>query len=292
VCHIEGVPDITSGRETMATTIAICNQKGGVGKTTSTVHLAAALSEMDKVVLLIDADGQANATTYALGEEGADRADEEDSITTNEILTDEAASIANAIEYSDKLKCYVVPAARRLDWSFLALLNKGIEAILEGSVLKRKIHDFEKTLEDRSGLTLDYVLIDTPPSVSWPFLDGIGASEWVILPVEAEKLSVEGVKSFLGTLIQAREQLGVQSKLMGVLPTKVDGRRRSATPAMLDSLRATFGDDLVPEEAMIPISSRLSSNVLEETMVRSSNKAWVAYQNLATWVTKKAETGT
>jgi chromosome partitioning protein len=221
---------------TRTRTIAIVNQKGGVGKTTTAVNLGASLSILGSKVLLIDIDPQGN-TTSGLG------------IDKRSIATDiyavllEDAPLASAIVSSGVSKLDLVPAT-------LALAGAEIELV---SALSRETR-LRRALVPVAA-AYDYILIDCPPSLGLLTLNALTAAAEVLIPVQAEYYALEGLSQLTTIVGRVREALNPDLRISGVLVTMYDGRTRLASD-VLDEVHAFFPSQVF--KTQIPRNIRLS----------------------------------
>lgn len=188
----------------MATVISVTNQKGGVGKTTSAVNIAYYLAKQGKKTLLIDFDPQGNATSGL----GFNKQDLEgtmsDVMLENKLLVD-------IILPANHKNLFVAPAT-----SYLANTEAELaQANRRFTRLKNAI----STLPD-----YDFIVIDSPPSLSLLTVNGLIAAQYVLLPVQAEFYALEGLGQLLETMKLVRKSMNPTLDLLGVLPTMVDGR--------------------------------------------------------------------
>lgn len=203
-------------------TVALINNKGGVGKTTTAIHLAEGASRRGKDVLLVDLDAQASAS-LALG---CERDDLEPSIGT--VLYEE------------------VPArevVRKASGAEVDLLT-GSESLKNADVRLSGEYGRERLLEDSlKPIEKDYDLIflDCPPSLSLLPVNAVVASDWFIVPVEPHYLALEGIGSLLDTIDSIRKGIGTAAELLGVVVTRADFRAK-ATHQIIDLLREEHGD--------------------------------------------------
>ena len=221
---------------TRTRTIAIVNQKGGVGKTTTAVNLGASLSILGSKVLLIDIDPQGN-TTSGLGIDKRSIATDIYAV----LLAD--APLATAIVSSGVPDLDLVPAT-------LALAGAEIELV---SALSRETR-LRRALAPVAG-AYDYILIDCPPSLGLLTLNALTAAAEVLIPVQAEYYALEGLSQLTTIVGRVREALNPDLRISGVLVTMYDGRTRLATD-VLDEVHAFFPSQVF--KTQIPRNIRLS----------------------------------
>lgn len=194
----------------MTRVIAICNQKGGVGKTISAVNIAAYLAALGKKVLLIDFDPQANAGSGL----GINPKEVQDSIYHG-ILG--YANSSDLIKTIPVLDLHVIPANEHLSGALMELVNMPEREYY----LRRFINDLRSNY--------DYILIDLPPSLSLLTINGLVASQEILIPIQAEYYSLEGLGQLLGTIDLINNNLnlpGGKIKIAGGLITMYDKRER------------------------------------------------------------------
>lgn len=190
----------------MPTVIAVTNQKGGVGKTTSAINIAFYLAKAGKKTLLIDFDPQGNATSGL----GIDKSTLETGTMTDVML--EQKTLQEVILDTKHSNLFVAPATPHL---------ANTEAEL-GSVSRR--FSRLKNAISTTGEVYDYVVIDSPPSLSLLTVNGLIAAKYVLLPVQAEFYALEGLGQLLETMKLVRKNMNPTLDLVGVLPTMVDSR--------------------------------------------------------------------
>lgn len=186
----------------MARVIAICNQKGGVGKTTTAVNLGTYLAALGRKTLLIDFDPQANASSalgYAVGD---------GKTIYHGILGQAEARIL--IRPTMILNCHFIPAANHLSGALVELV----------SLPEREY--FLKKFIDTVREAYDYILIDLPPSLSLLILNGLLAADEILIPVQAEYYSLEGLSQLLSTLELVKANLNHNLRVTGALITMYD----------------------------------------------------------------------
>lgn len=185
--------------------LAICNQKGGVGKTTTAINLAASLAHFKKKVLIIDTDPQANATSGL----GIDKNEVEYSIYN--VLVDEV-DINLAVKNTVYENLDIVPSS-------IALAGAEVELV---SAISREQRMRNALLELKN--KYDYIIIDCPPSLGLITLNSLTAAEGVIIPVQTEYYALEGLSQLMNTFNIVRKHLNSKLDIFGVLLTMTDSR--------------------------------------------------------------------
>lgn len=192
----------------MATTIAITNQKGGVGKTTTCVNLAASLAALEQRVLLIDLDPQGNATMGS----GVNKQDL--TATINEVLLDSCAIgeliTPTAAGYA------IVPSNSDLTVAEISLLE-----------LADREHRLQKILHPLRA-DYDFIFLDCPPSLNMLTVNALVAADAVLIPMQCEYYALEGLSSLLDTIHNVQQQVNPKLKIAGLLRTLFDGRNSLA----------------------------------------------------------------
>ncbi|MFY7982625.1 MAG: ParA family protein [Limnohabitans sp.] len=220
----------------MAKIICIANQKGGVGKTTTTVNLAAGLAKIGQRVLLIDLDPQGNATMGS----GIDKRELE--LSVYDVLL-ESASIQEAVVKADKCGYDVLSANRELAGAEIELVQLGHRDQRLKNALVATDADY------------DFVLIDCPPSLSMLTLNGLCSAHGVIVPMQCEYFALEGLTDLVNTIKQVHANLNKQLKILGLLRVMFDPRI-TLQVQVSDQLKAHFGNKVF--DTVIPRNVRLA----------------------------------
>jgi len=220
----------------MSRIFCIANQKGGVGKTTTTVNLAAGLAQIGRRVLLVDLDPQGNATMGS----GVDK--RALPLTVYDVLL-ESASVAEAAQRSKSGGYHVLGANRELAGAEVELV--GLERRNE------RLRDALKLVADE----YDFVLIDCPPSLSLLTLNGLCSAHGVIVPMQCEYFALEGVSDLVNTIRQVHANLNRDLELIGLLRVMYDPRI-TLQAHVSEQLKAHFGDKVF--NTVIPRNVRLA----------------------------------
>ena len=251
--------------------IAITNQKGGVGKTTTTINLGAGLAETGKRVLLIDLDPQGNAST-GLGVSADDR-----EMSTYDLLLEEA-SVLDVIKETTIDNLLISPATTDLSSADIELVSN-----------EKRSHLLRDALRDvaLSSLNLDYILIDCPPSLNLLTVNALVAADSVLIPLQSEFFALEGLSQLLLTVREVRQAANPDLRIEGVVLTMYDSRNNLSRQVEADA-RENLGELVF--KTMIPRNVRVSeapSFALPVLMYDPTSKGSRAYRNLAAELIKR-----
>lgn len=260
----------------MSEIISIANQKGGVGKTTTAVNLAASLADNGKKVLLIDADPQSNATTSL----GFSRSDYEFNIY--HVLLG-IKRLQEVILKTEIKNLYLAPSNIGLvgiDKEFYDTRKKNRELILKNKIAE---------LKDK----YDYIIIDSPPALGPITINALSASDSVIIPIQCEFFALEGLAQLLNTVSLLKKTINPKLKIKGFLPTMYS-TQNNLSRQVLDDLSHHFKDKLfhlkksdecivVPRNIKIAESPSFGQPV---TSYASNSRGSIAYKDLASVIIK------
>ncbi|WP_417605647.1 ParA family protein [Primorskyibacter flagellatus] len=245
--------------------IAVANQKGGVGKTTTTINLGAALAELGCRVLVVDLDPQGNAST-GLGIEPEDR-----DLTTYELLLDDTELHA-VVQKTSVERLMIIPATVDLSSADIELIaNEKRSYLLHDALRQAAMDDF----------ALDFILIDCPPSLNLLTVNAMVASHSVLVPLQSEFFALEGLSQLMLTIREVRQTANPHLRIEGVVMTMYDARNNLSQQVESDA-RDNLGELVF--NAVIPRNVRVSeapSYALPVLQYDGSSKGAVAYRELA-----------
>ncbi|HEY1835788.1 MAG TPA: ParA family protein [Candidatus Saccharimonadales bacterium] len=246
--------------------IAVTNQKGGVGKTTTAISLAAQLATVERPALLIDLDPQGNATSgFGLPKDGL--------ITSYEVLC-ENTPLADAVRETHVPGLFVLPANANLAGAEVELVNE-----------QRREFKLAQALAPAS---YEYIIIDCPPSLGLLTVNALTAAHAVFIPVQAEYYALEGLGQLLRTVQRVREGLNPSLELLGVVLTMYD-KRTSLSEQVMQELKNHFGDKLcktvIPRNVRLAEAPSFGKTIFEHDRWSRGARA---YKQLAKEVAKRA----
>lgn len=252
----------------MAKVISLVNQKGGVGKTTTSINLAAALGKEGKKTLLIDLDSQGNASTGLGYINGKFKHD------IYEVLTGEC-EIKDAIIKTKFKNLSLIPSTINLAGLQLEFVKKMMEdkEFKQNEQLKNAI----EIIKDK----YDYIIIDCQPSLGIVTLNALVASNSIIIPVQCEFYALEGITQLLNTVIMVQSSMNPDLRIEGVLLTMLDGRTNIGLD-VIEEVRKYFKDKVF--NTIIPRLVRLAEAPSHGKPISDydpTSRATLAYQNLA-----------
>lgn len=249
--------------------IAVANQKGGVGKTTTSVNLAGELAGKGQKVLLIDCDPQGNATTsLGVSKRGL-------SASTYEVIMG-IVPLKEAVRSTGRAGYDIVPATENLAGAMIELAD-----------VERREWQLADALKKVEGY--DWVLLDCPPSLGLLTLNALCAARHVLIPLQCEYLALEGLAQLKGTIDRVRDHLNPRLGIIGVVMTMYDGRTNLAQQ-VVEEVRRYFPQRIF--NTLIPRSVRVSEAPSYGQMIGeydSTSRAAAAYTNLAEEVLHRSQ---
>jgi chromosome partitioning protein len=265
----------------MTRIIAVANQKGGVGKTTTAVNLAASLCAMKRRVLLVDLDPQGNATTGS----GLDKRAQD--ATVYQVLLGER-KIADVRVPSPTAGFDVVPANRDLAGAEIELVDLPERETRLKDALAEALSQMKSAI-DEVAPDYDFILLDCPPSLSLLTLNGLCAAHSVLIPMQCEYYALEGLSDLVQTLKKVRAHLNPELTIEGLLRTMYDPRNTLALNVTAE-LERHFGDKLF--RTIIPRNIRLAeapSHGIPALKLEPQSKGALAYLALAGEMLRREE---
>lgn len=255
----------------LAVVIAVVNQKGGVGKTTTAVNIAARLAQLRKQVLLIDLDPQGNATTGVGVEKTTIK------LSSYDVLVNQTR-IKDAIIKAPNANLDILPSNRNVAGAEIDLVDV--------SRREYRLKDSLKTLNN----DYDIVILDCPPSLSLLTLNGLAAANYLLVPIQCEYYALEGLTDLLSTVNKLKEGINPNLELLGIIRTMFDGRNNLSIQVS-DELLKHFADKVF--KTYIPRNIRLAEApsfgiplvLLDQTAIGS-----ISYAALVSELLKKLKT--
>ena len=252
----------------MAKIIAFVNQKGGVGKTTSSINLAASLGLLGKKSLLIDLDPQGNSTTGVGVNKGENKA------SVYELLVDKA-ELKDVIIKTPFKNLYVIPASINLagiDMELIDMSRQNPEFVAQMQLKNQvsKVRD-----------VFDYIILDCPPSLGLITTNALAAADSVIIPVQCEFFALEGIMQLLNSIMIAQKKLNPTLDIEGVLLTMLDYRTNLGLE-VVEEIKSYFKDKVY--DTIIPRLIKLSEAPSHGKPIHiydKDSKGTLAYLNLA-----------
>ena len=225
----------------MSKVMAICNQKGGVGKTVTTVNLGVGLARKGKRVLLVDVDAQGSLTA-SLGYQHPDQLDETLATVLGKVIGDKPLASGEGIIHQ-KEGLDLLPANIDLAAMEVTLVNiMSRETILQ---------EYLNTVRDQ----YDVILLDCCPSLGMLTINALSAADEILIPMQAHYLSLKGMEQLMGTIGRVKRQINPTLTISGILITMAD-MRTTYSQGIVELLRGTYGDQLRIFDTIIPRSIR------------------------------------
>jgi len=257
-------------------TIAICNQKGGVGKTTTALNLGVGLAKAGRRVLLIDADPQSDLTS-SLGWEG-DKLDNSLGSLMYQVTRDSEPAVRETILHHEE-GVDLIPSNLDLSMMETQLVNAMSREKVLSNALKNVKSDY------------DYILIDCMPSLGMITVNALTAADSVIIPVQAQYLPAKGMTQLMKSINMVRSHTNENLKIEGIVMTLVDGRTNLARD-VIDTIRPNYGMQIRIFDAQIPVAVKAAEAAKEGKSVFSydaSSRPATAYEKLTEEVMRRGE---
>ncbi|MCY4306271.1 MAG: ParA family protein [Aestuariivita sp.] len=255
--------EISSGQSLRI--IAITNQKGGVGKTTTAINLAAALAELNKKILLVDIDPQGNAST-GLGIDENQRMQ-----TTYDLLFNKRA-LDSVISQSSVENLFVIPSNMTMSFADVELMEQKKRSFLLRQVLRQ---------EKMKTLGFNFIFIDCPPSLNLMTVNAMVAAHAILVPLQSEFFALEGLSQLILTVREVRKTGNQNLRIDGILLTMFD-RRNNLSHQVAEDVRKTLGELVF--KTVIPRNVRLSeapSHAMPVLTYDTHSSGAKAYRDLA-----------
>ena len=252
----------------MGKVLALVNQKGGVGKTTTSINLSASLGVLDKKVLLVDLDSQGNSTTgVGISKSSHDK-------TVYDLLVDKA-SLDEVIVKTEFKNLSIIPASINLAGVDIELMERSrIDRSFNRSTQLKKYLDVAKE-------TYDYIIIDCPPSLGMLTTNALASANSVMIPVQCEFFALEGITQLLHSILLIQKDLNPSLDIEGVLLTMLDSRTILGLE-VVEEIKAYFKEKVY--DTIIPRLIKLSEAPSHGKPILAydpKNRGTVAYLNLA-----------
>ncbi|SCW73178.1 ParA family protein [Ancylobacter rudongensis] len=228
--------------------LALANQKGGVGKTTTAINLGTALAAIGETVLIIDLDPQGNASTGL----GIDRRSRR--VSTYDVLTGEI-ELREAVLETAVPRLHIAPSTMDLSGIELELASQRDRAYRLRDAIRRLNGPAEQFERARNDIDYTYVLIDCPPSLNLITVNAMAASNAILVPLQCEFFALEGLSQLLKTVEQVRTTLNPELTIHGIVLTMFDARNNLSTQ-VVDDVRQFMGSKVY--ETIIPRNVRVS----------------------------------
>lgn len=251
----------------MSKTIAICNQKGGVGKTTTTLNLGVGLTRQGKKVLIVDVDPQGDLTT-SLGYNHDTLKSTITNIMFKAINDEEITSSYGLLKHEEGVD--LIPADLDLSAMEASLVN----AMNRETILKNSLESYKKHY--------DYVLLDCMPSLGMLTINALTAADSVIIPVQSHFLSAKGMTQLMKTISKVKKNINPQLQIEGILMTLTDNRT-NLSKATIDTIRQNYGGQIKIFDTEIPIAIKAAETTTKGKSIFAydkNNKVAKAYENL------------
>lgn len=272
-------------------TIALINQKGGVGKTVTTVNLAAALREKGHDPLVVDYDPQMNATDWLLGRPATENDDTIfDSLATWDGENSDPQAFSNILRTSESVGVDFIPSDKRMAAaSFDAVIGRSPVFPQQFRCRVRELRTSEVHTNSRTPKRHDFCLIDCPPSLGRSIATALAGADGIIVPIHADRFSMRGVSQLQETIRQIRKVHNDGLRILGLLPNNLD-LRSGMVSEMQEKFEVVYEDIIF--ETTIPWRSKINeaathgSNLIEDEI---SSDAAQFYLNLADEVVERSE---